>query len=198
MRPSLLLPFLLPCFPTALTVDILLKWEHRYASMHTHRDPITATCRDQPPGVCCIPHRHIILADVLESLDDYMLSRTTFNALYLSQFGAGWSASGARYENIGCSGLPILRVPGSVDGGAVTRVNPDRMFDDDDEETAAPGAIVFGASWVDLRTRVPVGSEGMRYLAWQGVKRMVWGENTLTVGSGGVPFPKRNVGSGGW
>lgn len=66
----------------------------------------------------------------------------------------------------------------------MTRVNPDRMFDDDDEETAAPGAIVFSASWVDLRTRVPVGSEGMRYLPWQGVKRMVWGGNTLTVGSG--------------
>ena len=71
------------------------------------------------------------------------------------------------------------------------RVVPDRMYDDEDEETGSPESIVFSASWVDLRTRFPVGSEGMRYLAWQGVKRMVWGVNTLTVVSGGVPLPRK-------
>lgn len=123
-----------------------------------------------------------------------MLSRTTFSPLYLSQFGAGWAASGHKYENIGCSGIPILRVPGTVDGVVGERVVPDRMYDDEDEETGNPDSIVFSASWVDLRTRFPIGSEGMRYLALQRVKRMVWGANTITVGSGGVPFPKKRRG----
>lgn len=128
-----------------------------------------------------------------------MLSRTTFSPLYFSQLGAGWAASGPKYEHIGCNGIPILRVPGTVDGVVGEKVVPDRMYDDEDEETGSPESIVFSASWVDLRTRFPVASEGMRYLAWQGVKRMVWETNALTVESGGVPLPrkeKRGFGEG--
>ncbi|KAL8770405.1 MAG: hypothetical protein Q9209_003831 [Squamulea sp. 1 TL-2023] len=188
-----LLPILLSTLPT-LAVDISFSWEHKYSSYHSLRDPIIATCPNQPAGVCCIPHRSVILADIHESLDDYMLSHTTFHSLYLSQFGAGWAALGVRYEHIGCTGLPILRVLGTVNGEAVNRTDPERQYNDDNDELAEPGTIVFAASWVDLRTRFPVSSEGMRYLAWQGVKRMVWGMNTLTVGSGGVPLPIGGVG----
>ncbi|KAI4273510.1 MAG: hypothetical protein LQ337_004561 [Flavoplaca oasis] len=201
MRPSppisLFLSVLLPL--TIHALDISFVWEHRYASFHNLRDPITATCLDHPPGVCCIPHRRIILADIHEDLNDYMLSRTTFSPLYFSQLGAGWAASGPKYEHIGCNGIPILRVPGTVDGVVGEKVVPDRMYDDEDEETGSPESIVFSASWVDLRTRFPVASEGMRYLAWQGVKRMVWETNALTVESGGVPLPrkeKRGFGEG--
>ncbi|KAL8786045.1 MAG: hypothetical protein Q9213_003028 [Squamulea squamosa] len=192
----LLFSILLSSLPTTFAVDISFSWEHKYTSFHNLRDPIIATCPNQPAGVCCIPHRSVILQDIHETFDDYMLSQTTFHSLYLSQFGAGWAASGVRYENIGCTGLPILRVLGTVNGEAVSRIDPERQYDDDNEELAAPGTIVFAASWVDLRTRFPVSSEGMRYLAWQGVKRMVWGMNTLTVGSGGVPLPNGRVGGG--
>ena len=199
MRPPQLLllsvyTILLSHFPTTtIAVDISFSWEHKYTSFHNLRDPITATCPDQPPGVCCMPHRSVILKDIHESLDDYMLSTTTFTSLYLSQFGAGWAATGRNYADIGCTGIPILRALGSVNGEAVSWVNPEELYNDEDDEMSEPGTIVFSASWVDLRTRFPVSSQGMRYLAWQGVKRMVWGENTLTVGSGGIPFPKRDV-----
>lgn len=57
---------------------------------------------------------------------------------------------------------------------------------------AAPETLVFAASWIDLRTRFPPDSKASRYLAWQGVKRMVWGtEGVWSAASDGIPFPKR-------
>ncbi|KAL8676989.1 MAG: hypothetical protein Q9186_006549, partial [Xanthomendoza sp. 1 TL-2023] len=183
-----------PTFPiifillrTTLAVDIHLHWEHRYASFHSLRDPITATCPSQPPGVCCIPHESIILADIHESLDDYLTSRITFSSLFHSQLG-----------------LPILHVAGTVNGEDVSGRRPDFGLllpgsSDIDELDPGPGNIVFGASWVDLRTRFPASSDGNRYLAWQGVERMVWGMNSWSVASGGVPFPRlKRWGFGKW
>ncbi|KAL8735767.1 MAG: hypothetical protein Q9166_000630 [cf. Caloplaca sp. 2 TL-2023] len=128
-----------------------------------------------------------------------MLSNTTFSNLRLNQFGAGWAATGRRYGDIGCTGIPILRMLGNVQGEDVWHVDPEEEYDSDNEELADHKNIVFSASWVDLRTRFPPDSVGTRYLAWQGVKRLVWGTNTISLESDGVPFPrarrKRRVGS---
>ncbi|KAI4236571.1 MAG: hypothetical protein L6R40_006127 [Gallowayella cf. fulva] len=189
----LALPFLLLHLTPTRAVDIKFYWLHRHASIHSLRDPVTATCLSQPPGVCCIPHRDIILPDIHESLFDYMSSTTTFSSLRLSQLGFGWSSplGLGEYTDIGCRGHPILRVMGSVTGEEdIIRVNPEVPYDDDDEDNANPGSIVFSASWVDLRTRFPASSQGNRYLAWQGVERMVWGTNVWSVASEGVPFPR--------
>lgn len=64
--------------------------------------------------------------------------------------------------------------------------NPGRGAD----TPGAPQNVVFAASWIDLRLRFPPSSAGTRYLQWQGVKGAIWGTDSWSAESNGIPFPK--------
>lgn len=82
-----------------------------------------------------------------------------------------------------------MRVFGPAGGwdDSVTEYGP--PWDGDVDGT--PETVVYAAAWIDLRTRFPPNSAGSRYLQWQGVKGAVWGRDTWSVASDGIPFPKR-------
>ncbi|KAL8896571.1 MAG: hypothetical protein Q9207_007650, partial [Kuettlingeria erythrocarpa] len=125
MPPTwLTLPFLhllLLAYPTPTTqVDITLSWWLEGMSYFEHL--ITAHFHAVPPGTCCKPS-----PAQLPSLHHSRAGETKFHHLRLSQFGAGWGATG--WENrdiINCAGAPILRVFGPSDSTG--------SLDSDDED----------------------------------------------------------------
>ncbi|KAL9594650.1 MAG: hypothetical protein Q9219_006911 [cf. Caloplaca sp. 3 TL-2023] len=145
---------------------------------------VTARWDNVPPGTCCTPSLH-----QLPTLLTHRASETRFFGLLHNQFGAGWAATGPFHSNIiNCTGAPILRVfgPSPNVGEAIVSYNPPWG---DMDVVGGPGNVVYAASWVDLRVLFPPGVTGREYLAWQGVRRTVWGRGTWTAGSDGLPFP---------
>ncbi|KAL8715121.1 MAG: hypothetical protein Q9220_001078 [cf. Caloplaca sp. 1 TL-2023] len=152
------------------------------------------TCSDIPPGECCIPHPALI-----PSPGEVGLSQVNFGSLLQNQLGAGWASQGPAQEDVAnCSGMPVLHVMGpqllavyqvpEIDGW----VSDTTSTDSTRSAFALPDEMVFTASWVDLRTRFPPDSADARYLQFQGVKSLVWGTNTWSAASDGIPFPKRS------
>ncbi|KAL8995063.1 MAG: hypothetical protein Q9169_005132 [Polycauliona sp. 2 TL-2023] len=159
-----------------------------------------ASCRNIPPGTCCTPAPPQSLA--LDALftrppSSRPRSKTMFSGLLHQQLGAGWPADADADNSNGvttsrrCEGAPILRVFGAgYEHEAYLR--PANPYNRHDAATHPQRTnVVGGASWVDLRTRFPPDSAGSRYLAWQGVKGAVWGRDTWSVASGGIPFGSR-------
>lgn len=146
-----------------------------------NRDPVSAICLNISPGTCCKPHEGAILP-APETLYDYDSSYVSFTGLQVQQLGAGFAATSNDFEGIGCTGAPLIRLFGPSDE-AQEIYHPDGRL-------PAPNTMVFAASWVDLRTRFPPDSAATRYLQWQGVKNMVWGSDTWSATSNGVPFPR--------
>lgn len=188
-------------------VTISIEWWNR-GHLWSIAGNYIGTCINIPPGDCCKPHR-----DFLPPPDEIGLSVVRFGTLLLSQFGAGWGASGPHYEDIPqCIGPPILRIFGPQDEATYQipddppapdsptlsdSQHPDATWDDfstdwEDSLSGEPHEIIFSAAWIDLRTRFPPDPYGTRYLQYQGVKSLVWGKNTWSANSDGVPFPKRD------
>ncbi|KAL8936943.1 MAG: hypothetical protein Q9216_004674 [Gyalolechia sp. 2 TL-2023] len=164
-------------------VDISLQWWSE--GMAYFDNLVTARWYNAPPGSCCKPH-----SSQLPSLQYHRAGETKFSGLRQNQFGAGWAAAGyANNDIINCIGAPILRVfgPGAGDDDSIVVYNPPWG----EAEEGTPQNVVYAASWVDLRLRFPPDSAGTRYLQWQGVKRAVWGTDTWSAASDGLPFPKR-------
>ena len=150
------------------------------------RPRVEYTCTNIPPGECCKPH-----AEILSTLRGFGSTTVMTSWLQASQLAAAWTAgaSSTLYSNvIECAGIPAVRYFGP---GILLRTVPaleDFRFDADHEE------LLFAASWIDLRTRFPPGSSETRYLQWQGVRGLIWGKNTWSAASDGIPFPKRALG----
>ncbi|KAI4142836.1 MAG: hypothetical protein L6R39_004795 [Caloplaca ligustica] len=165
MYPVLLFLLLIQSLPS-LQVDIKFVWMHNLMrGFFQGRDPVEAACLDIAPGVCCRPHKDVILP-APETLYDYSNSYVSFRGLLAQQMAAGWGSTTPRFEGIACSGTPLVRLFGPTDGQAHA-YHPDGLL-------PAPENMVFAASWIDLRTSVPPDLLASRYLQWQGVKEMVW------------------------
>lgn len=149
-----------------------------------------------PPGECCIPHRSIIPS--VEQID--LREEVIWGVLQAQQLALGWGGSVLEEgQVIECTGSPVARVMGP---------HPYARSEHPDYSVILHGMIniphyrapplpwprefVFAASWVDLRTRLPPSGADARYLQWQGVKSLIWGKNTWTAASDGIPFPKRD------
>ncbi|KAL8904560.1 MAG: hypothetical protein Q9207_003179 [Kuettlingeria erythrocarpa] len=114
------------------------------------------------------------------------------------QIGFGWGATGSNYEDIQCgAGNPILRLAGpnqfpydpwDDEGGYITHPPGGLLA----AGPSTPDTIVFAASWIDLRRRLPPDSAGSLYLQWQGVRGLIWGSGRWSAESQGVPFPRRD------
>ncbi|KAI4255927.1 MAG: hypothetical protein L6R42_006489 [Xanthoria sp. 1 TBL-2021] len=203
----------LTIFSPSLQVTITLEWWLR-GHLGSIRGDYVGKCIDIPPGDCCKPHR-----DLLAPPDEIGSSVVGFGTLFPGQYGAGWGSSGPDYEDIlDCTGVPILRVFGPelvaiyqlpdypmVPDVSISPDPPDHStagiasetssIDSEDTASGEPYEIVFAATWIDLRTRFPPDSAGTRYLRFQGVKSLIWGENTWSAASDGIPFPKRKRGA---
>ena len=97
-----------------------------------------------------------------------------------------WGPAVPDASRVECTGTPKAR---SFGPGIWVHTVPsiaDYRFDADFPE------LFFSASWVDLRTRFPPSGADTRYLQWQGVKGLIWGKNTWSAASDGIPFPKRS------
>ncbi|KAI4179394.1 MAG: hypothetical protein L6R41_007871 [Letrouitia leprolyta] len=198
------------CIITALFLDLVaglwpdieLVYVHKLNELAGYeadpRDPVMATCRYIPPGVCCVPHRDELLAPN-ENLNSIDYGSTGFSRLRTNQFGFGWGARGSEWRGIRCGpGPPILRVLGPTGwaydpwddhGGYVTLpAQPSNVWQTTTEGT--PSTVVFAAAWIDLRRRVPPNRVDARYLRLQGVKELLWGRNRWK--SLDVPFPRRD------
>ncbi len=189
----------LTIFSTSDQLTITMEWWLR-GHLENIRGDYIGKCINTPPGVCCKPHR-----DFLPPPDEVGASVVSFGTLLPGQFGAGWGASGPDYEDIpDCTGSPILRVFGPeplaiyqlpdfpMIPDASEHTMPDAMSTDSEETVSGgPHEIVFSATWIDLRTRLPPDIAGTRYLQFQGVKSLIWGKNTWSAASDGIPFPKR-------
>lgn len=164
-------------------VDITIKWFP--ADPEDWERLIEAECTNIPPGECCKPQQ-----EALPSLEGIGSSLTMFSPLLANQFGAGWGATGRAHSHISdCTGLPIFRTSGPTGPFFATYQPPLISMDIPDGE---PQKIVFSASWVDLRTRLPPSTAAVRYLQFQNVRGLVWGKNTWSASSDGIPFPKRD------
>lgn len=173
-----------------LQVDIQLRWNHLAHPGWPYQEPMVAVCLDIPPGDCCKPHEDAILPGP-ESLHDYDASHVRFTGLRTQQLGAGYGATTPRYDGIACSGTPLVRFFGPDDPLRSPHGQPRFQAFDPNGRLVPPMNLVFSASWIDLRTRFPPDSAAARYLQWQGVKRMVWGSDTWSAASDGIPFPRR-------
>ncbi|KAL9581077.1 MAG: hypothetical protein Q9212_004111 [Teloschistes hypoglaucus] len=149
-----------------------------------------------PPGQCCIPHRSLI--PPLERYD--LREEVIWGVLQAQQLALGWGGSALEEgQTIECAGNPIARIMGPSQ--FARSEHPDysvivQRIITDSNYRAPPlpwtREFVFAASWVDLRTRLPPSGADARYLQWQGVKSLIWGKNTWTAASDGIPFPKRD------
>ncbi|KAL8949534.1 MAG: hypothetical protein Q9222_004371 [Ikaeria aurantiellina] len=195
MRRSHTLPTLLLLLASAISssqLDITIEWWH-IGLLDQLQGDFEITCSDIPPGECCKPHPAIIPLP-----EEIGLSQVNFGSLLTNQLGAGWPSHGPAYTDIAnCSGIPILHVMGPQ-SPAVFQVPEIEGWVSDTTSTdsersvfALPEEIVFSASWIDLRTRFPPSSAETRYLHLQGVRSLVWGRDTWTAASDGVPFPKK-------
>lgn len=150
------------------------------------RPRVEYTCTNIPPGECCKPH-----AVLLPTLRGFGSTTVVTSYLQANQLAAAWTADSSSTLSLNvieCAGIPAVRYSGP---GILLRTVPaleDLRFD------AAHEELLFAASWVDLRTRFPPGSSETRYLQWQGVRGLIWGKNTWSAASEGIPFPKRAVG----
>lgn len=181
--------FLLFFSTPILSVRILFEWWTRGLEVHSD-GPLTAEFNPALPGFCCKPD-----PDFVNSLWELESGATTFYGLLYQQIGFGWSATGNNPSTDipECTGLPILRVSGpSGDtwsgNPAIDVYNPPGNFA---SVEGTPQSVVFAATWIDLRTRLPPSSADARYLQWQGVKGAVWGKNSWNIASGGIPFGSR-------
>ena len=171
--------------PMAMQVDIRHNWKYELGTIPGTYLIVDATCMNIAPGECCkteLANFHYAI-HIVES-------KTTVGPLLADQFSAAWSADAATISSTksiftNCTGLPIDRFfgPGTWERRAEDR--SEFQYDNWPDENLA-----FGASWVDLRLRFPASSAGTRYLQFQGVKGLVWGTNTWSAASNGMPFPK--------
>ena len=153
------------------------------AHLPPSRNRLTYTCEDIPVGECCKAHSQIIA-----TLRGVGTSTTIAGTLQADQMVAGWSLPLSNPTSFECAGRPIARHFGpGIWVHAVPSIS-DIRFDANINE------LIYAASWVDLRTRFPPGSSETRYLQWQGVRGLVWGKNTWSAASDGIPFPKRSIG----
>lgn len=122
------------------------------------------------------------------------------NIVERDQFAANWGTSPTQSTRIpdmlDCSGAPVARLHGQ---GAFWFPNDERSVDHR-LPYRSDLTLVFSASWINLRLRFPPNSINIRYLQFQGVKKMVWGSylnpmvlgaDTWSAASDGIPFPKR-------
>ncbi|KAL8683299.1 MAG: hypothetical protein Q9186_000682 [Xanthomendoza sp. 1 TL-2023] len=194
-------------FHVSTQLTITLEWWPR-GTLERFQGGFFGKCNNIPPGDCCKPHRGFLPPPA-----EIGASVVSFGTLLHNQFGAGWGASGPEYEDIPeCTGIPILRVFGpetdaiyqtpnfpdildiveSPDNDGLD-ITPDRAsMSSEDSASGEPHEIVFSAAWIDLRTRFPPDPAGTRYLRYQGVNSLIWGQNTWSAGSDGIPFPKRD------
>ena len=148
-------------------VDITIKWFP--ADPEDWERLVEAECTNIPPGECCKPQQ-----EALPSLEGIGSSLTMFSRLLANQFGAGWGATGRTHSHISdCTGLPIFRTSGPTGPFFATYQPPLMSMDLPDGE---PQEIIFSASWVDLRTRLPPSTAAVRYLQFQNVRGLVWGK----------------------
>lgn len=165
-------------------VDISINWFP--ADPEDWEHVVEARCTNIPPGECCKPQQ-----EVLPSLEGIGSGLTTFSSLLENQFGAGWGAVGRAHSDISdCTGLPIFRIFGPTGLFPWTTYRPPLISID--IPNGEPQEIVFSASWVDLRTRLPPSTAAIRYLQFQNVRGLFWGKNTWSANSDGIPFPKRD------
>ncbi|KAL8685881.1 MAG: hypothetical protein Q9218_007490 [Villophora microphyllina] len=172
--------------PPTYQVDIVLEWW--LESNVIFDNQASFRCDDIKPGVCCKPHPELLAS----SIKNRRAGGTSFIHLQQNQFGAGWAARRNLPNNdyiAECSGAPILRVhgPSDRDEDRIEIYNPPWG---DFEAENTPENIVFAASWVDLRLKLPPSGAATRYLQWQGVQGLVWGKDTWSAASDGIPFPK--------
>lgn len=170
----------------ASAIDISLSLLYRdlpQAHYPPSRSRVTYTCEDIPAGECCKAHPQIIA-----TLRNVGTSTSVAGTLRVDQMVAGWSLSMSNPTSFECVGRPIARYFGPGIWVHSVPSARDVRFD------ASINELVYAASWVDLRTRFPPGSSEARYLQWQGVRGLVWGKNTWSAASDGIPFPKRNIG----
>lgn len=164
-------------------VDITIKWFPADPEDWEHL--IEAECTNIPPGECCKPRQEA--PPSLEGIDPGL---TMFSRLLANQFGAGWGAMGRAHSDISdCTRLPIFRTFGPTGPFSATYQPPLVSMDLPDGE---PQEIIFSASWVDLRTRLAPSTAAVRYLQFQNVRGLVWGQNTWSANSDGTPLPKRD------
>ncbi|KAL8690521.1 MAG: hypothetical protein Q9218_004052 [Villophora microphyllina] len=173
-RSSTLLFLAFSTLSTQLTITI-----HHYWETDAYIVPISSVYENVQPGDCCTPRPELYTEHF------FFNSAVTFNSLLFQQIGAVWSmgdtALGDPPPN--CHGAPVLHVPG-----------PDAGREHYTLEWAIdnhPRNLAYAATWIDLRTRFPPSGAESRYLQWQGIKGLVWGKNTWSAASDGVPFPKR-------
>lgn len=168
-------------------VDINLAWMHLHQDQ---RDPVLARCTDIPPGHCCKPNEEILLQGG-ETLFTYRWSDFSVSPLGINQFAAGFAATTAFYDGIKCSDIPIARIFGPTALHA-SFTAPPRW------SQPHPMNLVFAASWVDLRTKVPPTSPDIKYLEVQGVRRLAWGfsrwDQWLAGGPGHPPWKRKRDG----
>ncbi|KAI4120956.1 MAG: hypothetical protein LQ338_006651 [Usnochroma carphineum] len=178
---------LLVLLKQTLQVDISLEW---WPDITAHFEGlvegiVSARWNNVPPGTCCKPRPWQV-----PSTQYFHAGEAKFYGLRQNQFGAGWAATGVANEDIiNCTGAPILRVfgPGTGAEDSIVVYNP--PWGEDIDGTL--GSVVFAASWVDLRLKFPPDSAGTRYLQWQGLKRAIWGTDTWSAESNGIPFPRK-------
>ena len=186
--PTLVITLLLSFAITTTQVTIRLTWTCLIDGWVPI--PRIAQCTDLPPGECCKPH-----PDFFSDHDPIRDSSISVTGLLFDQIAAGWSATwapvaGTNFRNpdtIECSGAPVRRFfgPGTW-WEATDHGDWERYY----SWEAPREEMIFGASWVDLRTRFPPDSKWARYLQWQGVNGRGWGRNTWSAASGGVPFSR--------
>ena len=170
----------------ASAIDISLSFLYRElprAHLPPSRSRVTYTCEGIPAGECCKAH-----AQIIATLRHMGSSTSVAGTLLADQLVAGWNPSMSNPTSFECAGRPIARHFGPGIWVHSIPSATDARFDADFNE------LIYAASWVDLRTRFPPGSLETRYLQWQGVRGLVWGQNTWSAASDGIPFPKRNIG----
>ncbi|KAL8937294.1 MAG: hypothetical protein Q9216_004494, partial [Gyalolechia sp. 2 TL-2023] len=105
-----------------------------------------------------------------------------FSPLLPNQFGAGYPAAGADFDEIGCENVPIARVFSTSQPGA-GYTGPPRG------SAPHPLNLVFAANWINLRVPVPPKPADLDYLRLQGVTALVSGPDRWST-DGGPIFPR--------
>lgn len=170
-----------------IQVNIEMTWERYpedWQDAQTPREVVSASWEDAEPGKCYKPHH-----SVLPYLGYLTHSIIRVDGLQLQQFAAGWGTAEEFNTDIpNCEGSPVARFFGP--GQWLHRIRDDA--DDGTGLSQIPDdpAFITAASWIDLRTRFPASSAETRYLQFQGVNKLIWGKNTWSAGSDGIPFPK--------
>ena len=186
-RPSLLLLIASYLIHQSTQVNIDMIWwrlPEDWQDATTPREVVTASWENVAPGTCVKPQHN-----VLPYLGYLTKSILRVDGLQMQQFAAGWAATGEHNADIvNCEGEPVARFFGP--GQWLHRIQDD--VDDGTGLSQIPDepAFITAASWIDLRTRFPASSLETRYLQFQGVKKLVWGNDMWSAASDGMPFPK--------